>query len=649
MAYGIRWQVNFDSVAGTGYRVNILDEGWTGSITPLTGSENPFVIDEDNDDDIFIPVRTKTGYINIVTDSINLVRTIIPTNGATRKVMAYEWDDNGGIWTVIFEGFVQPRLIDIDIWQGKTEIGIPIECCISGLRYRQFKRTGFIYMNEFIADAFNNFDNFIFQCPALTSADQAKEDSFWLKNKFTSALFTDETYYDILEYICIFFGWTCRTDGGIVYFVANRNIDDTYNQNLFSISLAKLQAISGSALNPTSEAWIDSFLPNNAIASMNTKMLMTEGASQGIVRCDLDVYDESISPNEDSIKQSIQNNIFPQNHYYHEEEVTPGTYIVDQYYVYFGPTTIDNVNLDGYNVYRFLMNSSQNPGNTDISKKYTTINVLETYETKEVERIDPETGDTYREVIETLDTHKGWLNMTTVETYIFTTGKFIISFTEPLYGTYYGVTFAIEVGNLWYNPTNRQWESTYTSDMRITVGYDQEYEIPALIATGTVTVRIVEKSSFGNWTLQYSAESTETVDSSIKKIVHMKSTGMDFSLKKEIVSKFSLKENLISMSKNFIFKPDLTPRTSLWTDLDMDERFNPLDRLASEIVEEMRHVGEVLELDLRDSMVSDITPITKFYIEWFDTTYYPLSISQDLNNDTATIKFVKRINSSSSS
>jgi hypothetical protein len=211
------------------------------------------------------------------------------------------------------------------------------------------------------------------------------------------------------------------------------------------------------------------------------------------------------------------------------------------------------------------------------------------------------------------------------------------------------VTFAIEVGNLWYNPTNRQWENTYTSDMRITVGYDQEYELPAPIATGTVTVRVVEKSSFGNWTLQYSAESTETIDSSIKKIVHMKSTGMDFSLKKEIVSKFSLKENLISMSKNFIFKPDLTPRTSLWTDLDMDEQFNPLDRLASEIVEEMRHVGEVLELDLRHSMVSDITPITKFYIEWFDTMYYPLSVSQDLNNDIATVKFVKRINSSSSS
>ena len=103
------------------------------------------------------------------------------------------------------------------------------------------------------------------------------------------------------------------------------------------------------------------------------------------------------------------------------------------------------------------------------------------------------------------------------------------------------------------------------------------------------------------------------------------------------------------MAKNFIFKPDLTPRTSLWTDINMDETFNPLDRLAAEVVEEMRNVGEILELDIRHSLIPGITPLTKFYIEWFDATYYPLSIAYDLYNDRDTIKFMKRLNSSSSS
>jgi hypothetical protein len=185
--------------------------------------------------------------------------------------------------------------------------------------------------------------------------------------------------------------------------------------------------------------------------------------------------------------------------------------------------------------------------------------------------------------------------------------------------------------------------------MRISVGWGQKYEIPIGNVTGTVMLYIYDQSSFENWTVEYQAESTETIDSSIREIVHMKSTDKNFSLKKEIESKFALKENLIAMAKNFIFSPDLTPRTSLWTDLTMTATFNPLDRLATEIVEEMRNVGEILELDIRHSLIPGITPLTKFYIEWFDATYYPLSIAYDLYNDRDTIKFMKRLNSSSSS
>lgn len=652
MAYGIRWQINFSSVAEKDYRVNILDNGWTGSVTQLTGSDEPFVIEEDDDPDTFTPIRTKTGYINIVTDNINLVRNIIPMTGATRKVVALEWDEDEAEWVEIFFGWVQPQLIDIDIWQGKTEIGIPIECCLSGLKHRMYKRTGFIYLNEFLADGFSNFDDFVFQCPALTDSDwQYTEDAFWLNNKFTSVLFTDETYYDILEAICIFFGWTCRTQGETVYFVANRNIDDTLNPNLYRINLQKLNDISGRASDPTSVAWNDEYLPSDGIASMNTKMVMQEGASQGIVRCDLDPYDEVIEPEEDAIKQAIQTNTFPQpTEYYHEEQEPGGDWDVKRYYQSFGPYTIGNVEIDGYNTQRFLLNDSDHPGNTDISLMHTLFNVLQTYHTEERDVYDPDSGTYDRVVINTLGTYNGFLRMETTETYVFTTGKLIVSFAGTIYPPYFNVSFAIKVDTLWYNPNTRQWQQTFSaSDLRINVDWGQKYNIPIGNMTGTVMLYVFEQSSFENWTVEYQAESTETIDSSIREIVHMKSTDKNFSLKKEIESKFALKENLIAMAKNFIFKPDLTPRTSLWTDINMDETFNPLDRLAVELVEEMRNVGEILELDIRHSLVPGINPITKFYIEWFDTTYYPICISRDLYNDRDTIKFMKRINSSSSS
>lgn len=652
MAYGIRWQMNFCNVADKQYRVNILDEGWTGSVTQLTGSDDPFVIEEDDDDDTFTPIRTKTGYINIVTDNINLVRNIIPTTGATRKVTALEYNATSSTWKTIFEGWVQPQLIDIDIWQGKTEIGIPVECCLSGLKYRMYKRSGFIYLNEFLADGLSNFNDFIFQCSALTSVDfQTVDDSFWLCNKFTSVLFTDQTYYDILEAICIFFGWTCRTMGETVYFVANRNVDDTYNPDLYRINLDALRSISGAAYDATAVAWNEEYLPSDGIASMNTKMVMQEGASQGIVRCNLDPYDEVIEPEEDTIKQAIQTNTFPQPTEYHTETQEPGgDWDVVRYYQSFGPYTIGNVEIDGYNTQRFLHNDADHAGNTDITLMHLLFNVLQTYHTEERDVYDPDSGTYVREVINTLGTYNGFLRMETTDTFVFTEGKLTVSFTQPLFPAYFRVTFAIKVGTLWYNPTTRQWQQTFSdTDLRITLGWGQKYNIPIGNTTGKVMLYIFEQSSFGNWTVEYEANSTEIIDSSIREIVHTKSTDKNFSLKKEIESMFALKENLIAMSKNFIFKPDLTPRTSLWTDLTMTYTFNPLDRLASEIVEEMRNVGEILELDIRHSKVPGINPITKFYIEWFDATYYPISITNDLFNDRDTIKFMKRIISSSSS
>lgn len=647
--------MDFCNVADKKYRVNILDEGWTGSVTQLTGSDDPFVIEEDDDDDTFTPIRTKTGYINIVTDNINLVRNIIPTTGATRKVIALEYNATGNTWNTIFEGWVQPQLIDIDIWQGKTEIGIPVECCLSGLKYRMYKRSGFIYLNEFLADGLSNFNDFIFQCSALTSVDfQTVDDSFWLCNKFTSVLFTDQTYYDILEAICIFFGWTCRTMGETVYFVANRNVDDTYNPDLYRINLDALRSISGAAYDATAVAWNEEYLPSDGIASMNTKMVMQEGASQGIVRCDLDPYDEVIEPEEDTIKQAIHNNTLPQPaEYYNEEQEPGGDWIVTRFYPSFGPYTIGNVKIDGFNVYRQLINDSQHYGNTDIALMHASFSILQTYKTEERDVYDPDSGTYDRVVLRTLDTYNGFLRMETTDTYVFTTGKLIVSLDagRTIYGHQEQPSFSIKVGNLWYNPTNRQWETTINyNTMRIFVDGGQKYEIPIGNMSGVaITMYLYDGMDIESWTVEYKAESTEAIDSSIREIVHMKSTNKNFSLKKEIESMFALKENLIAMSKNFIFKPDLTPRTSLWTDLTMTYTFNPLDRLASEIVEEMRNVGEILELDIRHSKVPGINPITKFYIEWFDATYYPISITNDLFNDRDTIKFMKRIISSSSS
>ena len=77
----IHWQIPFKSLrSGTLYTVNIYDADYTDS-TPvvLKGGAQPFTTQEDDNDDLFTPVRTQTGYLRIVDDGKTSFLKPIPT------------------------------------------------------------------------------------------------------------------------------------------------------------------------------------------------------------------------------------------------------------------------------------------------------------------------------------------------------------------------------------------------------------------------------------------------------------------------------------------------------------------------------------------------------------------------------------------
>lgn len=651
MAYRTRWEVKFENAAGDVIDILIQDDGYEGTTTLLEPASQPFTTEETNDSDAFVPIRTQTGYINIITGNINLVRNIIPRNGSTRKVVVYKYvGGDTQVYRKVFVGWIQPQLIDMDIWRGKQQVGIPVECYLSGLKNKSFEMSGFVPFNDFLADAFSDFTDFYFQCPALSSDDGYDADAFWLNNRFLSELFADGTQYDVLEAICVFFGWTCRMWGDRVYFIANRNMDDGYNPNLFSITLQGLKAISGQApVAPSSTNWIQQYLTEGAIANKNTSMEMNNGILQAIVKCNLDPYNESISPDESALKQAIYNDTWhPQ--YIHTDVMEHGLHHVDEYYTSFNEMTVGNVKISGYNVRPQYHYKTGEPTG-DLNDATLDIAVLETTERLEEEIHDPEQyEETWREVVEVLSTHYGYLNMDTTESFIFTTGKLRISFTKSKYVDvgYYQIRFRIKVGNYWYNPSTGQWQLQDPGGA-ITISYGQEYTMPIGNIQGAIHLYIMSKSEFRSWTVTYEAEESETVDSSVREIVHMETTGMDFPVNKEIESHFGLKENLIAMSRNFIFDTQITPRTSLWTDLTKQYTFNPLVRLAEEVAEEMGNLGEIVTIGVKHSVMPNISPLSVMYIEWFDATYYPISIDHDWGNDVDTITLQRRRTASSGS
>lgn len=65
MAYNVNWKIEFRDIEERLYRIEILTNNYSGSPIPLRGAENPFETTEENDDDLFRPIRKQTGMLRI--------------------------------------------------------------------------------------------------------------------------------------------------------------------------------------------------------------------------------------------------------------------------------------------------------------------------------------------------------------------------------------------------------------------------------------------------------------------------------------------------------------------------------------------------------------------------------------------------------
>ena len=120
MSKAVRWQVPFAAQDGTKYRVDIYDDGYTGSPVELTAGETPFTTDEDDSDDFFAPVRTQSGTLQICTEtpsgSTIKLEDILPANNISRPVRLVNLSNSNA---VEWQGFLSCEAYSQDY------IGIP--------------------------------------------------------------------------------------------------------------------------------------------------------------------------------------------------------------------------------------------------------------------------------------------------------------------------------------------------------------------------------------------------------------------------------------------------------------------------------------------------------------------------------------------
>ena len=143
--WNVHWRVPFVSLAGRAYNADIYEYGYNGSIVTLKGAPTPFVTQEDNDEDIFNPVRAQSGYLRIILDpagtpsDVGRLEAIVPSNDTEKMIRLTHTEDNATV--VDWQGFLQCQIYT-QAWSGTAHlVEIPVRSMLASLEHKRVPST----------------------------------------------------------------------------------------------------------------------------------------------------------------------------------------------------------------------------------------------------------------------------------------------------------------------------------------------------------------------------------------------------------------------------------------------------------------------------------------------------------------------------
>ena len=239
----------------TVYTVSVIKSESTEAeedvVVPLLGGSQPFVTDEDDDEDFFMPVRTQSGYLTIVDTGVDRNgdpfdwRELLPSTDVDRPILVT--NSSGDI---VWAGFMQAQNFSGVLFERPQERKFPVQCYLSSLSRID------ISPNAFGSYNLQNFARLLFhimsQIPSETFRNiyvQGGNDAItWLTRKFdwmvfggsmddTGSLVPEYTVLDALTNMCIYWGWTARTSGLDLYLLSP---DDDTEQDIAKIGQDEL-------------------------------------------------------------------------------------------------------------------------------------------------------------------------------------------------------------------------------------------------------------------------------------------------------------------------------------------------------------------------------------------------------------------------
>lgn len=312
--YRVKWKVPFVSLrTGTAYTVNVMDDGYSGEAIVLNGGAEPFVTQEDDDEDVFKPVRTQTGYLRVL--DVDRDRSaggfdwteLMAVTGTSRPVTVTHAE--GGATVVDWQGFLQAQSFGGTLYGNPQVREVPVQCGIGVLSGMSIDSSvteikNFAYLIASIIGSVDTsattsepservtFDTFSFQ-----GGEDAR---LWLLTRVDYMNFMHEVddaivpkynAMEVLEDICKFWGWTCRTEGRRVIFSC---MDDSAEQDWVTFTKAQMLALTGDTVADSTLTTATVTLSGDVFASTNNEETMLMGVKRAVVKVDVNAEDTTI-------------------------------------------------------------------------------------------------------------------------------------------------------------------------------------------------------------------------------------------------------------------------------------------------------------------------------------------------------------------
>lgn len=310
----IHWQIPFKSLrSGTDYVVNIYDSDYSGNAIVLDPGAQPFVTQEDDNDDEFAPIRTQTGYIRIIDHDVAADgvtpfnwKDLVPISATSRPVTLTTGD------TVVWRGYMQPQTFSGTLFGNPQQREFPICCALSVLQGFDYDITSsdIVSFGELLSNILEKTDDFT---SAVIQGGNVVDS--WLQKAFSTRNLLEEdennqvvprySYLSVLEDVCRFFGWTCRVMGSKAYFTC---ADDLLKQPFVEYDTPGLYYTGhGSTGLGTAVNWQTATL-GNIFASNSNDDVVLPGIRKAVITADINESPDIIEVPYDSIAELYAGN-----------------------------------------------------------------------------------------------------------------------------------------------------------------------------------------------------------------------------------------------------------------------------------------------------------------------------------------------------